>query len=61
MLFLTLSWITDINLRGIYTDLLREFIHHGHTCYVVTPNERSTGKPTGVIEFPGERFLGLRR
>ena len=60
MLFLTLSWMTDINLRGIYTDLLREFIHHGHTCYVVTPNERSTGKPTGVIEFPGGKILGVK-
>ena len=60
VLFLTLSWITDINSQGIYTDLLREFIHHGHTCYVVTPNERSTGKPTGVIEFPGGKILGVK-
>lgn len=60
ILFLTLSRVSDINARGIYTDLLREFIHHGHACYVVTPNERSTGRPTGVTEFPGGKILGVK-
>lgn len=60
VLFLTLGWITSINTRGIYTDLLREFIHHGHTCYIVTPNERSIGKPTGVTDFPGGKILGVK-
>lgn len=26
----------------------------------MTPNERSTGKPTGVIEFPGGKILGVK-
>lgn len=60
VLFLTLGWITDINARGIYTDLLREFIHHGHRCYIVTPKERSTGEPTRVTDFPGGKILGVK-
>ncbi|MFR7812456.1 MAG: hypothetical protein ACLU4N_26265 [Butyricimonas faecihominis] len=60
VLFLTLGWITDINARGIYTDLLREFIHHGHRCYIVTPKERSTGEPTSVTDFPGGKILGVK-
>ena len=40
LLFITLSRIEDVNARGIYTDLMREFIRKGVTPYVVIPGER---------------------
>ena len=60
ILFLTLSRIVDINARGIYTDLIREFVRHGHSFYVVKPNERSLGRPTELTESCGVRILGVR-
>ena len=60
ILFLTLSRIVDINARGIYTDLIREFVRHGHSFYVVKPNERSTGRSTELTESCGVRILGVR-
>lgn len=60
ILFLTLSRIADINARGIYTDLIREFVRRGHSFYVVRPNERSTGRSTEVTESDGVRILGVR-
>lgn len=61
ILFLTLSRrVADINTRGIYTDLIREFVRHGHSFYVVKPNERSTGRPTEVTESGDVRILGVR-
>ena len=60
ILFLTLSRITDINARGIYTDLAREFVRRGHKFYIVKPNERKTGKPTEVTESGGVQILGVR-
>lgn len=60
ILFLTLDRISDISSRGIYTDLIREFVRHGHSFYVVKPNERSTGKPTTVADSCGVKILGVR-
>lgn len=60
ILFLTLSQITNLNTRGIYTDLIREFIRHGHVFYIVTPFERSTKMPTSVMDIPGGKILGVR-
>ena len=50
----------DVNTRGIYTDLAREFVRHGHKFYVVKPNERRTGRPTGVAESGDVKILGVR-
>lgn len=60
VLFLTLYDITDVHERGIYSDLVWEFVRHGHSFYVVKPNERSTGRPTEVTESGGVRILGVR-
>lgn len=40
ILFLTLYRIEDIHNRGIYEDLLREFMKQGHNVYIVSPTER---------------------
>lgn len=60
ILFLTLSRISDISLRGIYTDLMREFIHHGHNVYLVVPSERRLHQPTGAFESAGAKILRVR-
>ncbi len=60
VVFLTMSRITDINKRNIYTDLLRKFRDNGHTVYVVTPHERSLGQPTEFVEQEGIYVLGVK-
>tara|TARA_Y100000816_G_scaffold292570_1_gene288714 strand:+ start:5239 stop:6471 length:1233 start_codon:yes stop_codon:yes gene_type:complete len=46
ILFLTLSRISSIDERGIYTDLLRKFRNKGHNLYIVSPTERRYGQRT---------------
>lgn len=60
LLFITLSRIEDINARGIYTDLMREFIRKGVTPYIVIPGERRYGKPEEVFESFGARILRVK-
>ena len=50
MIFLTMSRITDIEVRGIYTALLRKFRDEGWNVYIVTPHERSLGMPTELVD-----------
>ena len=35
---------------GIYKDLMRKFRDEGHEVYIVSANERRTGKPTELVE-----------
>ena len=60
VIFLTMSRITDIDNRGIYTDLLRRFRGQGHSVYIVTPYERSLGKPTALVRNNGIMMLGVK-
>ena len=60
LLFITLSRIEDVNARGIYTDLMREFIRKGVTPYVVIPGERRYGKPEEVFESFGVLILRVK-
>lgn len=60
IIFLTMSRITRIAQRGIYTDLMRKFHNEGHTVYIVTPNERSFGRPTELLEQDGVYVLGVK-
>ena len=55
-----MSRITDINIRHIYPDLLRKFRNEGHPVYIVTPNERSFGRPTELVEQEGVHILGVK-
>lgn len=50
ILFLSLLDFNSFNERNIYTDLLREFIKHGHEVYCVSPAERRTGIDTHLRE-----------
>ena len=60
IIFLTMSRLTDISQRHIYTDLLRKFRNEGHSVYIVSPNERSFGRPTELVEKDGVRILGVK-
>ena len=60
ILFLTLSCITDIESRGIYSDLMRKLVRDGHNVYIVVPFERQTGNKTTLFESSGAHILGVR-
>ncbi|RZK19347.1 MAG: glycosyltransferase WbuB [Flavobacterium sp.] len=48
ILFLTVTRVSDINERGIYTDLMREFRDHGHKIFIVAPTERRYKEETSL-------------
>lgn len=56
ILFLSLSHVDDLNKRGIYTDLLREFVKNDNDVYVVSPIERRYKVKTHV-EKQGRAFI----
>ena len=60
ILFLSLSRFEDINVRGIYPDLMREFIRRGNNVYIASPTERRFGKPTYLIEFDHCQILKIK-
>ncbi len=60
VIFLTMSRITEISSRGIYIDLMRKFRNEGHRVYIVSPRERSFGKPTEFTEIDGVYILGVK-
>ena len=60
ILFLTLSRTTDIASRGIYADLMREFVRRGHTPYIVCPVERRFHKPEQVLDCGGAKILHVK-
>ena len=60
IIFLTMSRITGIAGRGIYTDLMRKFRDEGHNVYIVSPRERSLGLLTGLADVDGVHILGVR-
>lgn len=60
ILFLTLNRITDISERGIYTDLMREFIREKHSVYIVVTVERRFHEPTGLKESGGAKILRVK-
>lgn len=49
ILFLTLLDFESLNERNIYTDLLREFQHRGHSICAISPVERRNGGKTRRI------------
>ncbi|MHA8051679.1 glycosyltransferase family 4 protein [Aquirufa sp. ROCK-SH2] len=60
LLFLTLVEISDLNQRGIYQDLIREFIRHGHNVTIITPVERRKKIPTRVIYSNGAKIVQVK-
>ncbi|MFD1062564.1 glycosyltransferase family 4 protein [Winogradskyella litorisediminis] len=60
VLFLTLATIKNINERGIYTDLLREFVKNGYNVSVMTPVERRLNKPTSLNVEDSVKILNVK-
>lgn len=60
ILFLSLSRFDDVNLRGIYSDLMREFINRGNDVYIASSTERRFGKSTHLIESDRCHILKIR-
>ena len=51
ILFLTMNPFTGLDMHNIYSDLMREFVAHGHRPYIVTPREKRLGEPTELLEY----------
>ena len=60
ILFLSLSRFENINARGIYSDLMREFIKRGNDVYIASPTERRFNKPTHLINSDHCQILKIR-
>ena len=60
ILFLTLIDFDNIDDRGIYQDLLREFAKHGHNVYAISPVERRKKQETRLIENDNATILKLK-
>ena len=60
VLFLTIGQMENINDRGIYTDLLRQFRRQGHCIYTVSTYEKRKGLRTSVCEENGAHMLHVR-
>ena len=60
ILFLTMSRFTNVEVHGIYTDLIRKFRNEGHQVYIVTPLERRFHEDTNLKEMNGVHILGVK-
>jgi len=60
ILFLSLSRFDDVNVRGIYSDLMREFIRRGNEVFIASPTERRFGKPTHLIDSENCHILKIK-
>lgn len=60
ILFLSLSRFDDIDVRGIYSDLMREFVKRGNDVYIASPSERRFGKPTHQIDSEHCHILKIK-
>jgi glycosyltransferase involved in cell wall biosynthesis len=60
LIFLSLIRIDNLNERGIYHDLLREFANNGYNVTVVCPVERSTNISTRIIKSSKVTILQVK-
>lgn len=60
ILFLSLSGLTDVNDRGIYSDLMRELIRRGNDVFIASPTERRNGDRTHLIKSDHCQILRIR-
>ena len=60
VLFLTLVDFESLKERGIYTDLLREFIKNGHYVYAISPVEKRKGQATHLVQEHNAIILRLQ-
>lgn len=60
ILFLSLSRFDDVSVRGIYSDLMREFIKRGNDVYIASPTERRFGKSTHLLDSHNCHILKIK-
>ena len=60
VLFLTLVEFESFQERNIYTDLLREFIKHGHFVYAISPVEKRKKEATHLVQENNSTILRLQ-
>lgn len=60
ILFLSLSRFDDVQTRGIYSDLMREFITRGNEVFIASPTERRYKKKTYLIKQSHCQILKIR-
>lgn len=60
IIFITMSRITSVNKRGIYTDLMRQFRNEGHPVYIISPRERTLDLKPSLVEENGVHILGVK-
>jgi glycosyltransferase involved in cell wall biosynthesis len=59
ILFLTLARITNIEVQGIYPDLLRKFRDNGHEVTIVSPTERKYRNKSRCINEGGVKIINV--
>jgi len=60
VVFLANAWISTIEDRGIYQDLLRKFRNEGHDVTIIVPAERRRGISTNLKEVNGTTLLQIK-
>ena len=60
VVFLTMSNMHGVNVRGVYADLMRRFRDEGHNLYIVAPRDRRSGEKTSFREYDGVKVLGVK-
>lgn len=60
IVYLTLSNIETVHKKGIYTDLVREFVKNGDEVTIISPYERRYGKQTQFIHEKNVDILKVK-
>ena len=60
VLFLTLLDFSTVDEKGIYTDLMREFVKDSHNLYIISPTEKRKNEPTRLIDNGKVKILKLQ-
>lgn len=60
VIFFTLAHIDNIEVREIYTDLMRKFRDEGHHVYIISPCERRMGRQTSLFDDHGVVMLNVK-
>jgi glycosyltransferase involved in cell wall biosynthesis len=60
IIFISLVQINTLDERGIYQDLLRQFVFNGHEVTIVCPVERRSGLSTRILKEGARTILQVR-
>ena len=60
IIFVTVSNINDLKIKGIFPDLMKKFRNEGHRLYIVIPSERKMGMNTHVIDVDNVKILKVK-